>query len=372
MRKQLELARITSADISRIFGIPVGMLFRICADSERMYLPPRFVKTPSGKIRELDVPTREFQKRLKALHRYIQREELFSPAAHGAICNRSSFTSAQPHVGKAAVAITDVSNCFPSISTDRLHRKLLELGFRSDTSKLLSGLMTCRNRIPQGAATSGDAINLFLWDVDNKVLEFCGDDVIYTRMVDDHVISGDDVDRVKEVAAFLEGLLRSNGLTINEDKKSQNGLMVAPCRQEVHSIGVNHPFCTRIPRPRHREYLEFGRKFIRACKAVSAESLPSVAAKRRQLMGYVNYSRQAQISPADQLARFLAQGDRIVSDRLRNEGITRAKKWWFLSGTNDRSIELSKRWSNKMKVAIAAKRTTEKSCEHTASSHVKP
>ena len=86
------------------------------------------------------------------------------------------------HLGSKAIAIRDIADCFPSVSTDRLRKKLLALGFRSDTARLLAGLLTCKDRIPQGSPTSNDALNLYEYDLDETLTRACGSTSRYTRM----------------------------------------------------------------------------------------------------------------------------------------------------------------------------------------------
>lgn len=358
MRPPNSVNSITPNEIAEALGQPVSFLFSLPDNQKRFWHPPRLSITSSGKQRELDVPRPLMKGLLRKLHRFIQHRKLFCAAAHGAVRQRSSFSSAKCHLGTQVVAIRDVRNCYPSVSHGALRETLLQLGFRADTSRLLAGLFCCRGHLPQGAPTSGDALNLYLWDMDIQVLDFCGQDVTYTRMVDDHVLSGNDQSRVEEAAAFLEDRLHIKGLSVNTEKKSVNGLTISPQRQNVHSIGVNHPCRTRIPKLRCREYLEYAILFVKSAKCVSADSLPAVADKRRRLAGYINYCRQADKSPAKHLQRLLVDGDRIVCETLRRHHVTRSKKWWFKNKTSDRSIDLAKLWAAKKQGVVIRSATS--------------
>ena len=122
------------------------------------------------------------------------------------------------------------------------------LGFRRDTAFLLAGWLTCRDRIPQCSPTSNDALNIYLYDIDSHITELCGSRSRYTRIADDHVISGNDPPAVQTVTSALEVDVEKHGLSINRKKKAKNGLKVNPEVQLVHAIAVNHPKCTRINR----------------------------------------------------------------------------------------------------------------------------
>ena len=325
----------------------------MAADTDRLYRPTDFRPTAKGKIRELDIPKPYFKHLLKKLHRFIQKSGWYSRAAHGGIRKMSSFTSAACHLGQSKCITRDITDCYPSVKKDLFRKSLLERGFRPDTSRLLSGLLTCRGRIPQGAPTSGDALNLYLWDMDLLMLSHCGKQVSFTRMADDHVLSGFDTNAVESAAAYLERLLQERGLSINEKKQRECGPGLSSQVQVVHSIAVNHPTKTRIPRDRSETWRKLAEVYVGAARSVSAETLSLVAAKRRTLEGYVNYSSQADISPSKHIAILASHGDKFVLDKLRRCGVTRSTKsnWWR---NRSRSIELEQRWKMALQPKVKA------------------
>ena len=98
---------------------------------------------------------------------------------------------------------------------------------------------------------------------------------------DDHVISGKSVEEVQQLASVLEKEIGNNGLVINEKKKIEKGLTVAPNRQLVHAIAVNHPARTRINREYADKFTKLGQEYVRVAMVVSAISLEDVATIRR-------------------------------------------------------------------------------------------
>jgi retron-type reverse transcriptase len=335
---------LTPDRVSEATGLPVARLFKLARQIEPYYRKTREKETRPGKFRQIDQPKPWLMSILRKLHRLLQASDLFHDAAHGGIRGRSCFSAARRHLGTKAVAIRDISDCFPSISTDQLRKKLITLGFRSDTAFLLAGLLTCNGRIPQGSPTSNDALNLFLYDVDETITRTCGPASRYTRTADDHVISGKTVDQVEQLASLLERAIEKNGLAINEKKKIEKGLTVAPNPQLVHAIAVNHPAKTRINREYDDKFIKLGHKYVRVARAVSAISLVAVATIRRQLLGYISYSTQADLSRLIDLRRCLRRGDRYVQNRLGAVGVTRSRKWWVKHKKRDRPAELSLRW----------------------------
>jgi hypothetical protein len=262
----------------------------------------------------------------------------------GGVRGRSCFTAARLHLGKKAVSTRDVTDCYPSVTREQFRRKLLSLGFRSDSAFLLSGLLTCRDRIPQGSPASNDALNIYLFDIDQMFFSACGTSLSFTRNADDHVISGNDIGHVGQTTLLLEVALQSNGLVVNEMKKAENGLRLAPDVQLVHKILVNHPKRTRINADFAKKFNELGERYLRAAETVNSESLEHVALLRLELAGSINYSRQADLSPARHLKVMLERGDRFVQKKLSAAKVTRSKKWWVKKKFRNRPAEYTVRW----------------------------
>lgn len=348
---------IGPSDIASYIGLPVETLYSIAASTDRHYEPTELRKTPKGKVRQLDVPKPYLKRILKKLHRLVQAAGWYSPAAHGGVRKMSSFTSAGCHLGQHVCITRDITNCYPNVKTKLFREALRQLGFRSDVSRLLSGLMTCRDRIPQGSPTSGDALNLYLWSMDTLMISHCGDQVSYTRMADDHVLSGSDQVAVDAADIYLEKLLQERGLAINEEKRRKYGPGLSSKVQVVHSIAVNHPTKTRIPRDRSENWRLFAERYVGAAKCVSADTLCLVAKKRRTLEGYIHYCAQAGISPSKHLAILASHGDKYVLKKLRDCNVTRSSnsKWWREKA---RSVELTKRWKKNLQLKEPAQHTT--------------
>jgi len=343
--------------IAEAVGIPLGRLFVMADEISRFYKPTRKTYVRGGKVREFDVPKFWFKGVLKRLHKYLQKSFRFHPTAHGGIRGRSCFTAANAHLGKFALATRDVSDCFPSITTNELKKRLLNLGFQSRTAFLLARLLSHKNRVPQGSPTSNDALNIFLFDVDEKASRACGCDATYTRAADDHVVTSNSVEKLAEICALVEEEVTNHGLAVNEKKREKNGLVLSPRCQLVHSIVVNHPRGTRINPAYVTEYMELAYRYLRAARSLYVDSFEGVARLRRRLAGCANYCRQAHFSPAKTLTRLLKTGDRIVERKLADVGVTRSKKWWVNNPKRNRTKKYAGRWRAK-EVGF-----TEKSCD---------
>src|SRR4051794_15482660 len=109
----------------------------------------------------------------KRLHAWFQANRLAHPAAHGGVRKRSCFTSARLHLARHTWT-RDVADCFPSVSEELFRAELLALGFSAETAHILTRLCIVRGGIPQGSPISNDALNLYLWRVDQAMASYCG------------------------------------------------------------------------------------------------------------------------------------------------------------------------------------------------------
>lgn len=207
-------------------------LRRLAASAPRHYRP--YVLRRRGKARRIDNPDGE----LKVIQRRIH--QLLAPTLrvdhlHGAVRGRSSKTNACSHMGRRFVVRLDISDFFPSIS----HRTVYWL-FRSSlacsppVASILTNLTTYRGYLPQGSPASSDIANLVLLEVDQQLIDACGESgLIYTRYIDDLVFSGEKPQELIQVAV---NLIRSLGF-----RTSRRKLLIQPRwrLQEVTGFSVN-------------------------------------------------------------------------------------------------------------------------------------
>ena len=243
-------------------------------------------------------------------------------------------------MGKAWIVSRDIQDCYPSISSAALKKRLLELGFRRDTAWYLSQLLTHRNQIPQGSPASGDALNLFLYDGDAHLTAQCLGKAVVTRSADDWIVSSRDLTFVEQAGRIVEEEIVQHGLRVNEAKRKKRGLQKSDRRQLVHNIVVNSAEGTSINAEFTTKAIEAGLEYVRAARRVSPETLKQTAALREKVHGWLYYSRQAHFSPAPYVRRLMRTGDRLVSTRLIKAGVTRARRWWASNGP----AELTRRW----------------------------
>ena len=244
--------------------------------------------TTPGKTREIFKPGPGLLKVQRAINtNLLQRIKLPDPA-HGSRKGRSHLTSAALHVGKEVVASLDIRNFFPSIHYKRVYNLFWDLGCAPDIARILTGLTTFNNSLPQGFATSPSIANLILSTLDSRLERLCAAHrLTYTRYVDDIIVSGNY--RVEDLLRLFCQIVAETGFSVQLDKIR---VMRKDTRQEVTGVLVNKKL--NIPREEVREL----RAILHNCRVYgpSTQTDASVEWFEQHLRGRINYI--VQLNPA--------------------------------------------------------------------------
>ena len=325
--------RISPADIAKGMGLTESEAWKRARTIDKQFLPTREQRC-GKKVRIIDAPKSHIKKLLKKLHRWMHQENSAHPKAHGSVPRRSPFTSARRHVSKNRNVWTrDAKDCFPSINGEMFNRELRKLGFRNDTANLLTMLCIVRDRIPQGSPISNDALNIYLWSLDQTMSAKAGNENCeFTRVADDLVLSSPRGEAGNRLCREMEDLLRDKGLKINQKKRKKEGFQNRSKPQHVHSIRVDKRKGTEIHKNHQEIAWELAERYVSSCRSLQPDSLRATADIRKRLEGYMHYSRQAVHSNVKHLRRQLELGDRIVARKLKSLQISAYKnKWWAVS-----------------------------------------
>jgi Reverse transcriptase (RNA-dependent DNA polymerase) len=343
-------------DIAEAMELDLGKTWTFAKHFEVCFKPRR-MQCVGKKHRPIDPLYAVPKKLLRRLHRWLQKQEWHHPQAHGGIHRRSCFTSATVHLGQRLVWTRDASDCYPSISPDNFIRALWKRGFRYDTAKLLTLLCTVRGQVPQGSPVSGDALNLFLWEIDQKISSRAGSRSIkHSRNADDFIHSGANVQSGEAIAAVVEIELGKLGIKINQRKKKKGGFQNASQDRRVHGISVSKRRGTSINCDQTKFAIQLAEGYLASCKSVSVDSFEAVAHKRRSLVGWMHYCRQAHFSPAKHIRQRLEAGDRTISRKLHSLSITANKnKWWVVTRNRNEPRRIANVWRGRISVAGGAR-----------------
>jgi len=150
---------------------------------------------------------------LKMIQRAIYAKILVHVAPHSAATayyyGRSIALNANQHLGCKFLYKTDVSNFFPSI-TSNLIETMLERQFAHLSQSAIAEIVqltTYDGALPQGAPTSPHLANLVLYQFDDQLSKLCERiGATYTRYADDISVSAQDMD----VLLIVDGVVRSS------------------------------------------------------------------------------------------------------------------------------------------------------------------
>ena len=232
----------TPADVAQALGLTVGRLrwlaFHSEAATESHYV--RFtVPKRSGGERHLSAP----HENLAAAQEWVLRNVLDKvpthEAAHGFVAGRSTVSNAAPHVGKAVVVNTDLTDFFPTITFPRMRGVFKQLGYSPAVATVLALLCTEASRrvvvysgkrfyvaagprhLPQGACTSPALSNLAARRLDSRLSGIARKlGWQYTRYADDLSFSAgpEGNEKVGYLLARIRHIAQDEGFAVNEKK----------------------------------------------------------------------------------------------------------------------------------------------------------
>lgn len=221
--------------LSRILGYSEQFLYSVSASASHFYREYRVAKK-SGGYRTLNEPLPT----LKAVQKTIINDILCNVEPHKvAKAFRKNHTlrgNASIHRRRPFMLKIDIKDFFSNIDQHAVYTLFYELGYTQQIARLLTGLCTLNNGLPQGAPTSPMLSNLVMRSFDSAVFEHCVENgIFYTRYADDMAFSAVD-DRVKSLIPFVRSELKKCRLQINEKKTSFSG---RGARKYVTGIVVN-------------------------------------------------------------------------------------------------------------------------------------
>jgi len=141
---------------------------------------------------------------------------------HGGVKKCSNISNAKRHQGNKYQFTTDLQEFYPSISSKRVYKTFVRLGYSTHFSRWLTKLTTLKYELPQGTPTSTHIANIVFLDTDKKLIELCDQNQItYTRYVDDLTFSSQQ-DFRHLLNEILE-IVKSNGFSLSYRKTKYIG-----------------------------------------------------------------------------------------------------------------------------------------------------
>jgi RNA-directed DNA polymerase len=143
-----------------------------------------------------------------------------SEFSHGGVRGRNIKTNVCVHEKSVFVFTTDIANFYPSISHKRVNNLFLRgFGCSPAVARVCTQLCTYRYHLALGLITSPVLADCILKPVDTRIANMCRQgEIIYTRFVDDIILSGKYPIKSGSYPALVAEILRSHGFKVNPDK----------------------------------------------------------------------------------------------------------------------------------------------------------
>ena len=309
-----------SSNLSALVGYKRSYIKRAIYSTDYFYREFQ-IKKKNGKNRTIKEPLPS----LKEIQHWILTNILYkfqvSRFAKAYIPTRSLLENVRFHKGQEKVICIDLDNFFPSIKEKHIFQIFLNFGYSNRVAEVLSKLCCNNGSLPQGAPTSPQLSNIYMFDFDANISKFCIDNKLrYTRYADDITVSG----KINEEELFNKITLELEkiDLKVNDNKTR---IMTPNMRQSVTGVIVNEKI--QVPkeiRKEIRQAVYYIEKFGLANHLTNINCTKKYYLKH--LLGRVHYVLQ--INPADKES--LKQKEFLLS-LLKNKATTIVYK----KGTNN-------------------------------------
>lgn len=223
-------------EVSLAIGISPSLLASFLNRPEGHYRSFEIPKA-NGKMRKIQAPRTMLKVIQYFLVDYLLDRLKIHPAATAYSRGSSVRKNAQAHTRNRYVANIDVSNFFPSLTTDTVFRSLVKSGLKTNTAALVAKLSSFEGGLPQGAPTSAILSNIVMYEFDTMMAHECSQiSVNYTRYADDMTFSGTNLEEIKSAIKLAKKHLARLNLTVNDQKTRIFG---SNTRQVVTGVVVN-------------------------------------------------------------------------------------------------------------------------------------
>lgn len=207
-------------------GVHAGTIFTIVRSADKRYRTYKIDKR-NGKKRQISQPS----KRLKFVQRWlVKRIFVKFPVHECATAYKRGYGIAQnalPHASSKYLLKVDFREFFTSITFDDIRRCLLDnlhlvTGLTEEDAEIIAKAVCFHGALTIGAPSSPILSNMLLFDLDNRIHEYCtAKKLRYTRYADDIAISSSEYNGLEPALEFINNAIKEIAfprLTINDDK----------------------------------------------------------------------------------------------------------------------------------------------------------
>jgi len=241
-----------------LLGFDYKDLKKIAEKVGHYYKPFDIQKKPNGKWRHIDNPIDTLKIIQRRIRKTIITKVHLPITMIGGIAGKSIKDNALPHINQPMVVTLDLKNCFPKTHFKKIFQIYVEIfGCSDKIAKVLTKLTTIQTRLPQGAPTSTDLVNLALLPLHNDIKELLQrDNLKWSFYIDDITMSGQDAE--KAIGPGIQ-IIQKHGYAVSHKKIK---VMPQHIRQEIMGLTINKKISISRDKIQsiRREIIELGNK----------------------------------------------------------------------------------------------------------------
>lgn len=268
--------------LSVLFGYSLQFTYSLLTEQRKFYR--NFNIRQGTKQRRISSPKVALKVIQKWFSHHLNVTVTFPHHIYGFVKNRSFIDAAKKHIGSKWVYSVDIKDFFQSITEERVIESLQYIGYRRESAETLAKLCCLDKRLAQGSPASPIISNIYMRDIDNKLLDI-GEklELVVTRYADDIVFSGNN-SSIENLKNEIEKIFESSELELNTSKSyfadSERGQ-----RLKVHGLLIkdDRVSLTKAYRNKIRAY----KHMLNSGKVEDSD--------RSRIMGHLNFSQLVEL-----------------------------------------------------------------------------
>lgn len=207
---------VSRSCLAILFGFSSDFIYTLTTEPNKFYRS--FSIKKGKKTRQIFAPKVGLKVIQKWLGNHLSNIIEFQPHVFGFIKGKSFADASKIHIGARWVLSIDIVDFFPSIHKTNVIQALLSEGYSQKSAKLIADLCCLNDVLAQGSPASPVLSNLFMKDIDIKLVELSQKyHVCLSRYADDITFSGTE-DYTEDLLQDLQIIFKESDLRLNTQK----------------------------------------------------------------------------------------------------------------------------------------------------------
>lgn len=199
-----------------LFGYSSDFIYTLVTKQNKFYRS--FSIRKGKKTRKIFAPKVGLKVIQKWFSTHLSNVVEFQPHVIGFIKGKSFADASKIHIGARWVLSIDIVDFFSSIRKNDVVQSLISINYSSKSAELIASLCCLNDVLAQGSPASPILSNLFMQEIDNKLVELCEKyNICVSRYADDITFSGKN-SYPETLLQDLQIIFEESCLTLNTQK----------------------------------------------------------------------------------------------------------------------------------------------------------